>query len=169
MSLTKDTIKINIVGKIFTTKSFNIKEYAKIIMVKKLILSRLKLNGNEISPTLNECKLITENNICLDDTKTVSQLIDEQILYDGCNLSIEINLVLDCGKKLSYNSLLVDNKLEFGKTNMEEESYNVRSLVQSNNRQIPLKPVNKRKNIIPKGNYSLAWDNNPIDDSDWYN
>ena len=63
MSLTKDTIKINIVGKIFTTKSFNIKEYAKIIMVKKLILSRLKLNGNEISPTLNECKLITENNI----------------------------------------------------------------------------------------------------------
>ena len=23
--------------------------------------------------------------------------------------------------------------------------------------------------IIPKGNYSLAWDNNPIDDSDWYN
>ena len=166
-SRNKNYIQINIVGKIFTTKSFNIKYDVKIEIVKELILARLKIDGNSISPTLDECWLITSDNTILNNNKTVHELCNEKLIYDGCNLSIDIKVQTKGGVLLSYNSLL-DDKLEFGKSDIESNK------VVSACRYNPGLNIYEyfRAGVNPKPDLSvhhkLAWDNAPINDSDWY-
>ena len=50
------------VGKIFDKKSFNIRTDSKIDIVKRLIIARLKFQGDTITPTLNHSYLIDLNN-----------------------------------------------------------------------------------------------------------
>jgi hypothetical protein len=163
----KKYIQINIVGKIFTTKSFNIKYDVKIEIVKELILARLKIDGNSISPTLDQCWLITSDNKILNNNKTVYELCNERLIYDGCNLSIDIKVQTNGGVFLSYNSLL-DDKLEFGKSDIE--SNKVVSACRYNPALNIYEYFTEKVNSKPdlSVHHKLAWDNTPINDSDWY-
>lgn len=168
-------ILINIVGKIFTPKAFNIKCNISIKKVKELILARLKINGYSITPSLDYCYLLVENDIILDDNKSVEELCNEKLLYNNCNVSIDIQVKTKDDRLLSYNSLL-DNKLEFGKTNIEDS--NVVTAGIYNEKMNGLIYVTRLiRNQISKiseesiisSHHELAWDNRPIDDSEWCN
>ena len=187
--MTDDYIKINIVGKIFEKKTFDIKMNAKIEIVKRLIIARLKLNGNTITPTLNNCYLIKNTNEKLDNNKTVSELIKNKIIENNSDLSLELSVINQNNELLSFNCLL-DDKLQFGSIDCQEKLNVVNKLDQSVETVSNLVRTNRDtiksfipplvKSVIPSFLLSkstsnntetwhdtFSWSDKPINDKDW--
>ena len=188
MAKNKQFIKINIVGKIFDKKSFNIRTDSKIDIVKRLIIARLKFQGATITPTLDHSYLIDLNYNRFDNDKLISELIAEKKLENDSDISIEISVMSDNNELLSYNCLL-DDKLEFGKIDINKKisvinKFNItgshREHVSSigslspgsnfrrnrkTNNVNPLSPISnhEKKNEV----WYVTWDETPINDKDW--
>jgi len=190
MANNKQFIKINIVGKIFDKKSFNIRTDSKIDIAKRLIIARLKFQGDTITPTLNHSYLIDLNNNRFDNDKLISELLAEKKLENDSDISIEISVMSDNNELLSYNCLL-DDKLEFGKIDINKKKCVIDKFhIQDSDRDYvcsigSLTPVKAVKNIsntilsnilpspqiknvgVKKEGWYVSWDDTPINDNDW--
>ena len=186
-------IKINIIGKIFEKKSFDIRTDVKIDIVKRLIMARLKFDGFTITPTLNKCYLISLNNERLDNNKLVNELLSEKKIENNCYLSLDISVLSETNDLLSYNFLL-DDKLEFGNIDIDKKqsianNYNCNNSIGNYvnthdiinpasivknfgisilNSIIPVSHANTIQKHNSEGWYdNLSWDDKPINDKDW--
>lgn len=160
----KDFIKINIVGKCLKKKSFKIKLNANVDIVKRLILARLKKNGNSITPKIKHCFLIANNNVKLKNKKKIKYYYNKCIIYDNCELFLEI--------KLKNNKGCVKNEFEFGKLNAKKKNnianrfnlFNLTTLVRS----VSNNTVVENDEVLKESWYDdLSWDDTPINDEEW--
>ena len=178
MESKKEFIKINICGKCLKSKAFNIKLNADIEVVKQLILARIFRKNKTIKPAVDKCFLITKNGLKLDNSKKIQYYYDNLILYDNCDLKLDIKIKNHYCKK---------NEFEFGQINMVKKreianDFNVlgiRNIVRSvsnvvtgsaallnNNEE---KGEHKREGWYNRDEWydDLSWDDKPINDEDW--
>ena len=170
----KDFIKITISGKCLNKKSFNIKLEANVDIVKRLILARIKRKNKCISPTVEKCFLIAENNIKLDNTKKIFYYYKNNILYDNCELELEIKMKTECCSKNEYEfgsiNGMINNQIMAAGFNFMDVKSLVKSSVRSTSKFAAKRAAKRAVKSSKKreGWYDdLSWDDTPIDDDEW--
>ena len=160
----KDFIKIIISGKCLNKKSFNIKLEANVDIVKRLLLARIKRKNKSISTTVDKCFLITKNNVTLDNNKKIFYYYKNNILFDNCELKLDIKMKKKCCSKNEYEFGTINNTIK-NKIISAAANFNILNaelLVKS--AQTPFKKMEKKR----EGWYDvLSWDDTPIDDDEW--
>ena len=158
----KDFIKIIIRGKCLKKKTFNIKLDANVEIVKRLILARIKKNNECVSTNVDKCILITQNNIKLDNNKKIVFYYKNKILFDNCELMLDIKMKNGCCSKSEYKFGSINNNITNQIMAAGFNIMNVESLVKSSVKS------SKKGSKKREGWYDdLSWDDTPIDDGEW--
>ena len=158
----KDFIKIIICGKYLKKKTFNIKLNANVEIVKRLILARIKKNNECVSTSIDKCVLIAKNNTELKNNKKIIYYYKNNILFDNCELELDIKIKnTNCSKnEYEFGSMdsIIKNQIMAAGFNIMDD----KSLVQTAPRSL------KKKDKKREGWYDdLSWDDTPINDDEW--
>ena len=165
-------ISINIGSKKLNYKKFKIKLSAKLEIVKQLILARLKTSSNIVKFNYDECYFSNDNNIRLDNDKTVQQLCNNNLIHDNCRLFLNLVINNHKNQNIDYN-----NSAQFSNINMSVK-HNIAqfwgipipelaNMVVSQTPKLFSNQVGGVPGWYDESEYSISWSDSDINDDDW--
>ena len=161
-------IDINILGKCLKKKTFRIKLNAEVELVKKLILARIIKNKKTIITKVDKCYLLTDENIKLDNKKTIKYYYNNSMIENKCNLYLKIKLkcCLENSNEYEFGRINVAKKKKISKDYKLPITNIVRSISTLENEEIG--EIGETKESKKEGWYdNLSWDDTPINDDEW--